>query len=235
MLTPNGRVIMISGANRGIGLAIATLLAQRGYTLSLGARDPAKIDTAAVGGEAMTHHWDATEPPSSGNWVEATLARFNRIDGVVLNAGVVIRAGLEDGAEADMDKMWEVNFKGPLRLVRAAMPSLKASGHGRVVNIVSLAGKRLLRDAMLGYSASKFAAMALTHAIRQAGWHDGVRATAICPGMVDTDMVADITTPAGEFKITPEAIAETAAYALSLPADASVAEILVNSRLEASF
>ena len=125
--------------------------------------------------------------------------------------------------------------RAPLRLVRAALPALRASGQGRVVNIVSLAGKRLLRGGMLGYSASKFAALALTHAIRHDGWADGLRATAVCPGMVETRMVADMQVPEGQFRIAPETIAETAAYALSLPNDAVVAEILVNSRLESSF
>ena len=85
-----------------------------------------------------------------------------------------------------------------------------------------------------GYAASKFAAVALTHAVRRAGWDDGVRATAICPGLVDTDMVAGKTAPEGEFKIEPEAIAASVAYLLSLPNNASVAELLINSRLEAS-
>ena len=88
---------------------------------------------------------------------------------------------------------------------------------------------------MLGYSASKFAALALTHAIRHDGWSDGIRATAICPGLVEMRMVADVEPPEGQFKIAPDTIAETVAYALSLPNEAVVAEILVNSRLEASF
>lgn len=236
MLTADGRVVMVSGANRGIGLAVARTLAARGYVLSLGARDLAAIDTAGLaGGQPLCQRWDATDPPTSAAWVEATLERFGRIDAVVLNAGVILRAGLEDGSEDDMDAMWEVNFKGPLRLIRAALPALKTGGDGRVVNIVSLSGKRLLGEGNLGYAASKFAAMALTHAIRRNGWRHGVRATAVCPGMVDTDMVADITVPEGEFKITPDAIAETVAYALALPREAAVAEILVNSRLEALF
>lgn len=235
MLSPEGRVIMISGANRGIGFATAKALAQAGYRLSLGARDPAKIDTSAIGGDVMTHAWEATEAATSTAWTQATLDKYARIDGVMLNAGVIVSTGLESGTEADMDTMLDVNFKGPWRLVRAAMPALRASGHGRVINVVSLAGKRLLREENFGYTASKFAALSLTHAIRIAGWDDGVRATAICPGMVDTDMVADIETPPGQFKISTEAIAASTAYALSLPNDAVVAELLVNSRLEPSF
>ena len=73
-----------------------------------------------------------------------------------------------------------------------------------------------------------------THAVRHAGWADGVRATAVCPGMVDTDMVADKAVPEGAFKIEPEAIAASVNYLLSLPNNASVAELLINSRFEAS-
>jgi NADP-dependent 3-hydroxy acid dehydrogenase YdfG len=235
MLNPDGRVVMISGANRGIGATTARMLAGRGYRLSLGARDPASLDTGEHGGDTLAARWEAGDPASSTGWVAATRERFGRIDAVVMNAGLALDASLMDEDESAFDAMWEVNFKGPLRLARAAMPALRQSGHGRVVIIVSLAGKRLLRSAMLGYSASKFAALALTHAIRREGWDDNVRATAICPGMVDTRMVADFQPPAGQFKIDPETIAETVAYALSLPNDAVVAEILVNSRLEPSF
>ena len=234
MLKPDGRVVMISGANRGIGAATANVLAGQGYKLSLGARDPSAI-AANLPGEIMTHHWDATERETSAAWVEATLARFGRLDAVVMNAGIELGGNLEGDDEDAFDAMWEVNFKGPLRLVRAALPALRDSSHGRVVNIVSLAGKRLLRHQILGYSASKFAAMSLTHAVRQSGWDDGVRATSICPGLVDTDMVAKVQTPERQFKIEPETIGQTVAYALSLPNSAVVAEVLVNSRLEPMF
>lgn len=241
MLDANNRVVMITGANRGIGLAIASNLAQAGYRLSLGARDPASLDTESLTTGAcgttniMTHRYDATNKESADTWSAATLEKFGAIDAVVLNAGVMVPVGVASDNEADMDLMWNVNFKGPWRLLRATLPELKKSGHGRVINVVSLSGKRVLSSGNLGYCASKFAALSLTHALRHEGWNEGLRATAICPGLVDTDMVSHVTAPQGEFKITPEAIASTAAYALSLPNDASVAEILVNSRLEASF
>lgn len=232
MLQPEGRVIMVSGANRGIGKAIAEKLSGEGYQLSLGARDPSAI---APLNNTLTHKWDATSESDSAAWADATLAKFGRIDGLVLNAGVIYPADLVTGSEEEIDDMWAVNFKGPLRLVRAALPALKESGHGRVINIVSLSGVRVMGAGNMGYCASKHASMALTHAIRHDGWQSGLRATSICPGLVDTDMVNHIATPEGEFKITPQAIASTASYALSLPADAAVAEIKVNSRLEALF
>ena len=235
MLKPQGRVIMVSGANRGIGLATAKLLHARGFTLSLGARDPDSIDRSAFDRGVHVARWNAEDRESSRAWAADVEQEFGRIDGIVLNAGVALLAGLDGEDEIPFDTMWEVNFKGPLRLTRATLPALRASGHGRVINVVSLSGKRLLRGSMLGYSASKFAALALTHAIRHDGWQDGVRATAVCPGMVDTRMVDGMEVPEGGFKIDPETIAETVAYALGLPNEAVVAEILVNSRLEASF
>lgn len=234
MLSPNNRVVMITGANRGIGLATAKSLSEAGYRLSLGVRDLSSLDKHGFNGDVFSHQYDATEKQSANIWAEKTLEHFGAIDALVLNAGVLVPASVETGSEEDLDLMWTVNFKGPLRLVRAALPSLKSTGQGRIVNIVSLSGKRVMGSGNLGYSASKFAAMSLTHAIRHEGWADGLRATAICPGLVDTDMVANVSTPEGEFKISPEAIAASAAYALSLPNDATVAELLVNSRLEAA-
>ncbi len=235
MLIPNGRVVMISGANRGIGLAAAHTLSTAGFHLSLGVRNPDGIDVSSFEGDIEVCRWDATDAQSSTRWAAATRKRFGRIDAIVLNAGIFKAAGLDDDLESNIDEMWNINFKGPLHLVKAILADLKACGNGRVINLVSLSGKRLLSENNLGYSASKFASLALTHAIRQHGWQSGVRATAICPGLVDTDMVAHVDPPEGQFKIAPAAIAATIAYALSLPNDASVAEILVNSRLEPSF
>ena len=235
MLQPDNRVVMISGANRGIGLATAHSLSNAGFRLSLGVRDVSSVDADSFNNEVLVTQYDAASKADAGDWVQATLSKFSAIDALVLNAGVMYPIGFDDDKEDELDSMWDVNFKGPLRLVRAALPSLKVCGHGRVVNVVSLSGKRVMSAGNLGYSASKFAALSLTHSIRQAGWSDGIRATAICPGLVDTDMVSHVSPPQGEYKITPEAIAATAAYALSLPNEATVAEVLVNSRLEAMF
>ena len=238
MLQANNRVVMITGANRGIGYAIAENLASAGFRLSLGARNPSSFNVESLNTDPaniMLHQYDASEKSSADAWADATQEKFGAIDAVVLNAGVMMPVGVTSENEEEMDLMWDINFKGPWRLLRATLPALKSTGCGRVVNVVSLSGKRVLSSGNLGYCASKFAALSLTHALRHEGWSDGLRATAICPGLVDTDMVSHVTAPKGEFKITPEAIASSAAYALSLPNDASVAEILVNSRLEPSF
>ena len=232
MLAPEGRVIMISGANRGIGHAIALCLLNKGYSLSLGARDAAAI---VIDGDAvMSHRYDATDAASNEAWVAATVARFGRIDGLVNNAGVALDAAIEDADETAYDRMWEINVKGPLRMTRLALPHLRACGSGRIVNIASLSGKRILNDGA-GYAMSKFAVMALSHATRRAGWDDGVRVTAICPGLVATDMTRNWTdVPRGDM-IDPADLAELAATALALPNNAVVAELLVNSRYEPMF
>ena len=235
MLQTKNRVIMISGANRGIGFETAKLLQNKGYLLSLGARNADEIDIENIENKLIKCNWDAKNKLSSKKWVDETLSAFGKIDGLVMNAGVELGGDLEGDSEEEFDEMFEVNFKGPLRLVREALPELKKIDSGRVINVVSLAGKRPRKSKMLGYSASKFAAMSLTNAIRLAGWDDGVRATSICPGMVKTRMTEEVIVPEGQFKMDPEVIAQTIAYALSLPNSAAVAEILVNSRLEDMF
>lgn len=237
MLSPADRVVMVSGANRGIGLAVARCLHAKGFRLSLGARDRAKLD-AALGdldrSRILTAAFDARDRAGCEAWVEQTAGHFGRIDGLVNNAGIALNVAIEDDDEAAYDAMWEVNVKGPLRLIRLALPHLKKSGSGRIVNVASLSGKRV-KNAYAGYAMTKFALMALTHAARRVGWDDGVRATAICPSFVATDMTANVTALPRAEMIQPADLAELVATALALPNNAVVAELLVNCRLEDMF
>jgi len=232
MLSPQGRVVMVSGANRGIGLAIARCLHDKGYSLSLGARDATAVESAGAwdAGRVMPHRYDALDAESNAAWVDATAARFGRVDGLVNNAGIMTSAPIEEADEADLDAMWAVNVKAPLRMIKFAMPHLRASGSGRIVNVASLSGKRVTADDV-GYCMSKFAVIALTHAARQSGWEDGVRATALCPGYVATDMTADAPYPQARM-IDAGDLAELAATVIALPSTASVPELPVNCRLE---
>jgi len=237
-LPATDRVILISGANRGIGFAIAERLYQDGYKLSLGARRPenlAPLISKMEKGRVSTHQYDAAKVETARAWVESAAKQFGRIDGLVNNAGIYLGFTVENEDEAALDEMWLINTKGPLRLTRAAFPHLKASGAGRVINIVSLSGKRVYDADHTGYAMSKFATMALTHAVRYSGWEHGIRSTAICPGMVATDMTAEFEPAAREQMISPGAIATVVATVLSLPNTASVVEIPVNCRLEHNF
>jgi NADP-dependent 3-hydroxy acid dehydrogenase YdfG len=232
MLAPEGRVIMVSGANRGIGRAIAEALYRAGYTLSLGARDRASLDPVAgrwADKRVLMERYDAEDQATHRRWVEATAARFGRIDGLVNNAGMVVRVRIEDERDAELDRMWAVNVKAPLSMIRTALPHLRRSGAGRIVNVVSIAGKAVYNN-NAGYAMTKFAAVALSHAARRAGWDDGVRCTALCPGFVATDMTADVESFPHEQMMMPGDIAEVVATVLGLSNNASIAELVINCR-----
>ncbi|WGF90113.1 SDR family oxidoreductase [Marinivivus vitaminiproducens] len=235
MLPPQGRVVLVSGAARGIGRAIAETLHAKGYTVSLGARNQDALAEVTAGFDrdrTLTAVYDALDKATHKAWVDATLQRFGRIDALVNNAGVSLPVGIMDDDEEALDRTWAVNVKAPLSMIRLCLPHLKASGSGRVVNVSSLSGKRVRID-NVAYCTSKFAVTALTHGIRQAAWQDGVRATALCPGYVRTDMTADVTKVAREDMIDPADLAELAATVIALPNTASVAEMLVNPGWEA--
>ena len=223
---------MLSGANRGIGAAIAERLADDGYRLSLGGR---RLDALAesapdIGSDRMLlNYHEATDLDSARRWVDATIDRFGRVDVLVNCAGIVDRTGLESMDEDVLDDMWAVNVKGPLRLTRLALPHLRQSGSGRVINMASLSAKRVKGDAIVGYSMTKYALLALSHAIRQIGWDDGIRVTAVCPGPVATDMMD----PDDETIAQPEDVADLVATMIALPNTASVSELLIGCRMEA--
>ncbi|MDO9711596.1 SDR family NAD(P)-dependent oxidoreductase [Paracraurococcus lichenis] len=228
MLEAAGRVAMVSGAARGIGRAVVQRLLAAGFQVSAGLRDPRRLDPAP--GLAL-HAYEAEDIASATAWVAATAARFGRIDALVNAAGINSKARLLDEDEAALDSLWRVNVKGPMRLLRLAWPHLIAGGEGRVVNIASLSGKRV-RNENVGYAMSKHAVLALTHAARREGWEHGLRATALCPGFVDTDMTAHVTKLPRDHMSRPEDIAVLVETLLRLPNTASVAELLVNCQRE---
>ncbi len=232
MLTPDGRVIMISGANRGIGLAVAGALYDAGYSLSLGARNPASLADVTSGWapeRVLTGRYDAEDQATHREWVGATVARFGRLDGLVNNAGIAEDVSVEDENDDALDRMWAVNVKAPLSMTRTALPHLRRCGAGRIINLSSLAGKAVYGSG-IGYSMTKFAAVALSHATRHAGWDDGVRCTALCPGYVATDMTANVQTMAYDQMIEPGDIAEVVLTLLALSNKASIAELVINCR-----
>ncbi len=236
--TEEKRVVLVSGANRGIGLAIAHRLAADGYRLSLGARRPEglrQLGDPYGQDRILCQRYDARDRRLAEKWVEKTVERFGRIDGLVNNAAVFHRFRVEDGDEGLLDEMWEVNLKGPLRLFQAAFPHLRASGRGRVVNIVSLSGKRIKSAPVAGYAMTKHALSAFSQAVRFSGWEHGIRSAAICPGYVATDMSRGLSSITPEQMTGPQDVAELVAMVLALPNTASVAELPVNCVLEHSY
>lgn len=219
---------MVSGASRGIGRAVADRLEAVGYAISAGLRDPSR---AVASGTRHGFFYDATETGAAEAWVAGTIERFGRLDVLVNAAGVNLIFNLLDPDETALDALLAVNTKAPMRLVRAAWPYLVAAREGRIVNVASLSGKRV-RNPNTGYAMSKAALVMLTHAIRREGWAHGIRATAFCPGFVDTDMTAHVTTQPREEMSRPEDLAAVIETVVRLPNNAAIAEILLNCRHE---
>jgi NAD(P)-dependent dehydrogenase (short-subunit alcohol dehydrogenase family) len=234
------RTLLISGASRGIGRAIAERALAEGHRLSLGVRDPAGLPAGPLLEAArkspervLLHPYDAGDPSQASTWVAATLAHFGAIDGLIHCAGVFSRVGLlfEAGQEQEIEALWRVNLMGPWWLSRAAWPALVASGDGRVITLVSMSGQRV-KGPLAAYPCSKFALMALCQSMRNEGWDAGIRVTAICPGWVNTAMASQVTAlPAGAMT-QPEDLAALAAQLLRLPASAVPFELKINCVLE---
>lgn len=227
------KVALISGANRGIGAALAERLHAAGWAVSLGMRSPVAPGWADARTQVVAY--DATDPAAEAAWVEAARAAFGRIDAVVANAGIMIPKTVIEATDADFDALFAVNVKAPRRLAKAAWEDLAATGQGRVIILASLSGKRVKSPGSGSYSVSKFAAVALAHALRQAGFDRGIRATAVCPGFVATDMAAALTDRPAQMMTSPADLARVIEMLLSLSNETSVAEFCVNCQLEESY
>ena len=224
---PKDRVVMISGANRGIGAAIAERLYNDGWQLSLGMRKPTRPSWADDESRVQIHAYDATSRQEEA-WVAEARNVFGRVDAIVANAGIMIPGSVAEADDSDLDAMLEVNVKAPRRLARAAWQALKDAGAGRVIIVGSLSGKRVASAKSSLYSMTKYAAVALAHGLRRDGWDHGIRATAMCPGLVSTDMGVGLFPDKASDMTRPEDVARMAALALDLPNSASVAEMHVN-------
>lgn len=230
------RVVLISGGGRGIGSAIAQRLVSAGWSVSLGMRNPDRQAWMA-GSEDRIHlaAYNALDADAEEAWAAAAAKRFGRIDAIVANAGVANPKDVIEASDEELQQLLDINVKAPRRLARAAWPWLASAGNGRIIVMASLSGKRV-KSARSGlYSISKFAAVALAHALRHAGFDCGVRATAVCPGFVASDMSAALTDLPQDRMTDPADIARIIEMLLDLPNEASVAEFTINCQLEESF
>jgi len=225
-----GRVALVTGASRGIGRAVAVTLAREGVQVALcaRARDPLE-ETAAACGEhgvdTLVLPADLARPELTQGLVADTVARFGRLDFLVNNAGV-FGGGAADRADlATWNRTIDVNLRSLMHLTRHALPAIEQQSRGAVVNIASVSGKQSHGGAA-DYCATKHAVVGFTGALFEDVRAHGVKVCAICPGFVNTDMVAgDRLVP--ERMIQPEDIARTVLFVLRFPDTGCPVEIVV--------
>ncbi len=233
------RTAVITGASSGIGAATARALAGEGYRTVLGARRLDRLEALAaeIGGEAIA--LDVTDPGSVAAFVE----RVEGCDVLVNNAGGAL--GLESLAEAEEEKwlqMYESNVMGTMRMTKALLPPLVASGDGHVVTVTSIAAIETYRGGA-GYNAAKHAQRALLRVLRLEHLGEPVRFTEVAPGMVETefslvrfggDEQAARRVYEGMQPLSAEDVAECIRWALAQPPHVNVDEIVVRPRDQAT-
>ncbi|MFI8791428.1 SDR family oxidoreductase [Streptomyces sp. NPDC055105] len=234
-----GKVVAITGASSGIGEATALLLAERGARLVLGARRSERLEELVAriekaGGEAVQIRTDVTRLDDVRALVGLAGERFGRLDVLISNAGVGTISPLDDLRTAEWDHMVDVNIKGVLHGIGAALPVFRAQGGGHFVTTASTAAFRVA-PAMAVYAGTKIAVRAICEGLRQEAGPT-VRVSTVSPGVIDTDFPeastnervrAEITGMRDRVAIPPSAIARAIAFAIEQPADVDVNEIVV--------
>ncbi|GAO06043.1 short-chain dehydrogenase/reductase SDR family protein [Streptomyces lydicamycinicus] len=229
----------VTGASSGIGAATALLLAERGARLVLGARRSerlaelvARIERA--GGAAVQLRTDVTRRDDLHALVALARERFGRLDVLVSNAGAGTISPLDDLRVEEWDRMVDVNVKGVLHGIAAALPVFRAQGAGHFVTIASTAAFRVV-PAMAVYAGTKYAVRAICEGLRQEAG-DALRVTTVSPGVTATDFAeassngrvrAEITKMRDDIAIPPDAIARAIAFAIEQPAAVDVNEVVV--------
>jgi NAD(P)-dependent dehydrogenase (short-subunit alcohol dehydrogenase family) len=216
MSSLNGKVALVTGASRGIGAAVARALAREGASLGLASRSG---DDLGIEG-AVARPTDVRRPNEVERIVAETVERFGRLDIVVANAGVGAYAPFLELDPEHVEEIIDVNVKGLLYTVRAALPHLLESGEADVVTLASVAGLRGLPLETV-YCASKFAQVGFTRSLDHELRQRGVRCTNVCPGGVATDFAMgrgrtpDM--PERQTMMTPEDVAEVVIFVLTRP------------------
>ena len=234
-----GKVVVITGASSGLGEATARLLSAQGASVVLGAR---RIDRLRVladelsrrGGKALAVPTDVIECDQVKRLVDAAVQTYGRIDVMINNAGLMPQALLERLKIDEWNQMIDVNIKGVLYGIAAALPHMKQQKAGHFINVSSVAGHRV-GPGFAVYAATKYAVRALSEGLRQEVKPYNIRTTVISPGAVATELPNTVTDPQAaerirkfyaEVAIPAESFARAVAFAMSQPEEVDVNEIL---------
>ena len=232
------KVILVTGATSGIGEGIARRLAAEGHHVVAGARREDRLTSLAEsvradGGSIDVHRLDVTDRADVARFVDETVAARGHIDVIVNNAGVMPLSRLDSLLVDEWDRMIDVNVKGLLHGIAAAMPHFQRQNSGHFITIASIGAYSVVPTAAV-YCATKYAAWAITEGLRQEA-EPFIRVTTVSPGVVESELADTITEPeaAAAMKayrsaaISPDAIARAISYAISQPADVDVNELVI--------
>ena len=238
----SGRVAAITGASSGIGEATALALSQAGAAVSLGARRVDRLEALAakiedVGGRAIAVECDVADEASAHAFIATTVEQLGRLDILVNNAGVMLLGPIEGADTEEWRRMVNVNLLGLLYCTQAALPHLRDSGNGHIVNVSSVAGRTA--SAFVGvYNATKWGVTGFSEALRQEAAMSKIRVTCVEPGMVETELPSHNTNPLvveridklkekyGEV-LEAEDIADAILHAVTAPPRVNVNEVLI--------
>jgi len=188
-----GRVAIVTGAVRGLGRAVAARLHERGASVAVNVRDPKRAEQAArsIGERARAVAADVAAPDGPDSIVTQTLELFGRIDILINNAALPLTTRFEQITPDEWRRALEVNLTAPFLLIQAVLPTMKAQGYGRIVNISSTAGRMVSTLGGAHYTASKTGLLGLTRAAAKELGRYGITVNAVCPGMIDTELTRE--------------------------------------------
>lgn len=233
-----GKVVLITGASTGIGAEVARLLAARGATVAVAARRADKLDAVVAeiskeGGAAKAYTLDVTDKHQVQAVVAAVVADFGKLDVLINNAGLMPIRPMSEANTDEWDAMIDVNLKGTLYGIAAALPRFLAQSSGHIINLSSVAGVKVFAPGGTVYSGTKFAVSAITEGLRQEVG-DKVRVTSIAPGAVDSDLkhstsgtATDTVLDFYKQAIPAASVARAIAFAIEQPDDVDINEIVI--------
>ena len=233
------KVVVITGASSGLGEAAARMLSEQGAIVVLGARRAERIQAIAnelnkSGGKALAVETDVTDCAQVKALVDAAVQAYGRIDVIINNAGLMPQSPLDRLKIDEWDRMIDVNIKGVLYGIAAALPHMEAQKSGHIINVSSVAGHKV-RPGSSVYAATKYAVRALSEGLRQEVKPYNIRTTIISPGAVDTELpnsVSDEETSKNikefykKMAIPADSFARVVVFAMSQPDDVDINEIL---------
>jgi short-subunit dehydrogenase len=226
------KVVVVTGASKGIGKATALLLAKEGANLALSARsadllEKVSQDIKAMGRQAFTYVGDMSKEGDIIKFIQGTVEKFGKIEILINNAGFGHFHSIADFPTKNWDEMFNLNVRGLFITTRESLPHLRKAGESVVINVVSLAGKNAFVGGG-GYAATKHALLGFSRCLMLEERKNGVRVLAICPGSVATsffDAHHETFDPKRDKILAAEDVAESIIHMIRLPQRAMVSEI----------